>query len=151
MPTCKLQVLLLQARLIIMRGAQLSAEGLSCYDCPHACPNPLSYQPDANVIPLLETHDVSLTLVGHKAEINSNESLVAIERGMPPCVGVELPMYCFQLCKVEFRYSSPVCQLLTHLLSSHHLNVIRNSLVFCVSIKCHMFVLQLFVSLHEQN
>ena len=125
LPTCKLQVHLLQARLIIIRGAQLfSAEkvcvcvgsvwggvvgggggccvgGCSVYDCPRPCPNPLSCHPDTNLSPLLETGDVSLTLMGQKAKRNLNESL--------SCVRVSLPLYSLHPCKVEFTYSSPVC------------------------------------------
>lgn len=119
---------------------------MRCYDCQRACPSPLSYHPDVNLIPLLETGEVRLTVMGQEAEMISNVLLVAMEKGIVPSVRVLLLLYYLQPSKVEFSYSSPVRQLL-----SCHLNLIRNCLVFCVSIKCHMFVLQLFVSFHEQN
>lgn len=132
MPTCKLQVLLLQARPITIRRTQLlSGEGgnLSCYNCPHACPNPLSFHPDANLTSPISNRriklaSVRLTLTGQEAEIISNESLIAMERGMLPCIPVSLPLYCRRPCNVEFSYSSPLRQLLTHLLLSCHLDLI---------------------------
>lgn len=107
---------------------------------------PLSYHPVANLIPVLETGDLRRTLAGPEAENDFNqvarshgEKEAALRWSAAPVVLCRLLP-----CTVERRDSLTCAPAAPPHPLSCHLNRVGNSLVFCVSIKCHMFVLQLF-------
>lgn len=167
LPTCKLQVLLPRACLVINRGAHLSSGGPPTI-FPQHCWSVLSEMSTCmskplylisrccpNFIPFMEMSDIRLTPMwaGSWKDFNLAAHCHG-ERDAALCSSVA-PVVLYSAAQSRtyiFLISPPAAHPSTALLFSlTHLKIITNSLVFCVFIKRLMFAGQLFVRIHEQN